>query len=269
MTHTLAHDQAFETPRRLSDFFGQLSRASQRALLLDYDGTLARFRADAENATPYREVPALLGLIRKSMDTRLVIVTGRRANDAARLLGLKRLEIWGCHGLERLRADGSCEMSELDDRVLQGVADAEELLTQEGLSDMLEHKPAGTAVHWRGREVMATEIRQKVQKVWDRLSNKDGLSLESFDGGMEIRVATINKGDVVRAILSEMRSDAAIAYLGDDRTDEDAFLALHGRGLSVLVRNEYRETAADAWIRPPAGVLDFLAAWAAACGGAS
>ncbi len=73
----------------------------------------------------------------------------------------------------------------------------------------------------------------------------------------------------MRAILSEMGRDAAVAYLGDDRTDEDAFLALHGHGLSVLVRGEFRDTAADVWIRPPEGLVAFLTDWNAACGGAS
>ena len=84
---------------------GSCRSAQQRALLLDYDGTLARFRTDADRATPYHEVPPLLDRIRKHTDTRLVIVTGRRAYDAARLLGLKHIEVWGCHGLERLHAE--------------------------------------------------------------------------------------------------------------------------------------------------------------------
>jgi len=39
-----------------------------------------------------------------------------------------------------------------------------------------------------------------------------------------------------------MGRHSAIAYLGDDQTDEDAFEALHGQGLSVLVRSQYRPT---------------------------
>jgi trehalose-phosphatase len=211
----------------------------------------------------------LLDRIRKITDTRLVIVTGRRSHDAARLLGLKHIEVWGCHGLERLRADGTFEMSAIDEHLLHTISEADELLTSQGLSELLEHKPAGTAVHWRGRESIAAEVRQKVHTAWASLKNRHGLCLEDFDGGMEIRVAATNKGDVVRAILSEMTRDSVIAYLGDDRTDEDAFVALDGRGLGVLVRTEFRETEADVWLRPPEGVLTFLTAWLAACGGAS
>lgn len=271
MTHAQTYkiNPLVDTQRRLPDFFERLARAPERALLLDYDGTLARFCTDADRATPYREVPPLLDRIRKHTNTRMVIVTGRRAYDAARLLGLKHVEVWGCHGLERLHANGTYEMPGIDERLLETISEADELLISEGLLDLLEHKPAGTAIHWRGREAISAEVKRKVQNVWLRLPNKDGLRLEAFDGGMEIRVAATNKGNVVRAILSELGPDAALAYLGDDRTDEDAFLALQGRGLSVLVRGEFRETAADVWLRPPDGLVAFLTDWSAACGGAS
>lgn len=265
---TYSPETSVDVQRRLSAFFEQLASATERALLLDYDGTLARFCTDAEHATPYRDVPPLLDRIRKHTATRVVIVTGRRAFDACRLLGLKHVEVWGCHGMERLHPDGTIEMPVVDDRLLQTISEADQLLNAEGLSQLLEHKPAGTAIHWRGREAIAADVSQKVQTVWSRLPDKDGLRLEPFDGGLEIRVAATNKGHVVRTILSELGRDAAVAYLGDDRTDEDAFLALAGHGLSVLVRDEFRDTAADVWIRPPEGLIDFLTAWNAACGGA-
>jgi trehalose 6-phosphate phosphatase len=262
-------ETSVDVQRRLSEFFGKLSRAQERALLLDYDGTLARFCVDADRATPYLEVPPLLDRIRKHTGTRLVIVTGRRACDAARLLGIDRVEVWGCHGLERLHPNGKYEMPGVDDRLVKTIAEADRLLTVEGLADLLEHKPAGIAIHWRGREAVSDEVRNKVQSVWESLRNKVGLRLEPFDGGLEIRVVTANKGDVVRTMLSELGPDPAVAYLGDDRTDEDAFVAIEGHGLSVLVRSEFRATAAEVWIRPPEGLVAFLTDWNAACGGAS
>jgi trehalose 6-phosphate phosphatase len=52
-----------------------------------------------------------------------------------------------------------------------------------------------------------------------------------------------------------------VAYLGDDVTDEDAFRAVKGRGLAVLVRAEYRRTAADIWIKPPHELKNFIGRW--------
>ena len=69
------------------------------------------------------------------------------------------------------------------------------------------------------------------------------------------------KGDAVRTILDEIGPEVPVAYLGDDITDERAFLALGARGLTVLVRPEWRKTAAALWIRPPEGLQDFLTRW--------
>ena len=58
-----------------------------------------------------------------------------------------------------------------------------------------------------------------------------------------------------------MNQAAVAAYLGDDLTDEDAFKAIKGKGIGVLVREEPRKTAADIWIKPPDELLSFLSNW--------
>ena len=93
----------------------------------------------------------------------------------------------------------------------------------------------------------------------------DGLELQAFDGGVELRPRGFHKGRVVERAFAELGPGAAVAYLGDDRTDEDAFEAIAGRGLAVLVRPENRPTRAEAWLRPPGELLDFLEEWNAAC----
>ena len=97
------------------------------------------------------------------------------------------------------------------------------------------------------------------------IPDRDDLRLAPFEGGIEIRPAKKDKGDVVRSILYEMGPDVAMVYLGDDATDEDAFGALTHRGLNILVREEFCPTLADAWIKPPGALLDFLRGWIEAC----
>lgn len=259
-------DTSTDVQKKLAVFFARVSRASKRALLLDYDGTLAPFTPDRDHAVPYQEIPALLERIRTSTTTRLVIVTGRRAFEVASLLNLKNIEIWGCHGLSRWRSDGTYELPQLDNEILTQISEANELLRQANLSDLLELKPGATAVHWRGQESRAKQVERTVEDVWSRLSNRKHLELLKFDGGMEIRVAYRDKGDAVRTILSELGHGAMVAYLGDDYTDEDAFAALQGFGLGILVRQRHRPTIADLWLRPPDGVIGFLADWIKACG---
>ena len=101
---------------------------------------------------------------------------------------------------------------------------------------------------------------------WSDISLRRSLVVHEFDGGIELRVPRIDKGHAVRTVLAEIEENSVIAYMGDDLTDEDALLAIKGKGLGILVREALRNTAADIWIRPPDELLDFLARWLEACG---
>jgi trehalose-phosphatase len=100
---------------------------------------------------------------------------------------------------------------------------------------------------------------------WRSIAEYSGLDLLDFDGGIEIRASLADKGDAVRTFLSEISPDTPAAFLGDDITDESAFRAMQGRGISVLVRPRWRKTEAQFWLKPPDELLDFLELWLKAC----
>jgi trehalose 6-phosphate phosphatase len=250
---------------RIADFLSRLSRARSRALLLDYDGTLAPFTCDPSQAYPYPEIRDTLRRIQRETETRLVIVTGRRASDIPRLLKFTGIEVWGCHGVERLRADGSNEIARIDARLLSAIETANQLVACEGFSNLAERKTASIAIHWRGKEHLSENILRRMRHIWSIIPDRTDLRFAPFDGGIEIRVAKIDKGNAVRAVLRDLGPDPAMAYLGDDITDEDAFGALTRRGLNILVSERSRPTLADAWIKPPEDLLIFLRGWISAC----
>ena len=246
-------------------FYHRRIAASQKALLLDYDGTLAPFHIEPNEAKPYPGVRKVLNKIMQVPDIRLVIITGRWTRDLIPLLQLeKQLEIWGSHGLERLKADGSYEIHSIEQKALSGLVAADKWIDEVGLSSRCEKKPGCLAMHWRGLdEGKVKELRNLVEPRWSIIARAWQLSLREFDGGLELRVPTRDKGDAVRTILQEMNPDAVAAYLGDDLTDEDAFRAIKGKGMGILVREELRQTAADLWIKPPEELLTFLSDWIA------
>ena len=237
------------------------------ALLLDYDGTLAPFCLNRQQAVPYPGVTALLQEIIDDGRTRVVIITGRSAHEVIPLLAVRPSpEIWGCHGLERLRLDGTCETPRVEEPVVQALAEADRWLRDQGLHNRAEFKTGAVAIHWRGLdEATAAKIRGQVLLGWLPIAQSTPMELLEFDGGVEMRMPGRDKGDAVRTILDEMRPEVPVAYLGDDATDERAFLALGTRGLSVLVRPEWRKTAAALWIKPPEGLREFLTGWLQAC----
>jgi len=254
-------------PIEVEGFMNAVAQSPVSALLLDYDGILAPFCLNRQEALPYPGMTALLQEIIVNGRTRVVIITGRNAREVIPLLAVHPSpEIWGCHGLERLRPDGTCEAPRVEEPVLHALADADRWLRYQGLHNRAEFKTAAVAVHWRGLdEATAAEIRDQVLLGWLPIAQSTPMELLEFDGGIEMRMPGRDKGDAVRTILDEIGSGVPVAYLGDDLTDERAFLALGALGLSVLVRPEWRKTAAALWIRPPEGLREFLTRWLQAC----
>jgi trehalose 6-phosphate phosphatase len=244
-----------------------VARAPRSLLMLDYDGTLAPFREDPEQAFPHPGVSPVLQEIVRIGKTRVVIISGRDAEDIIPLLGIEpRPEVWGLHGLQRIKPDGSAELSPLDEPAVEALAAADDWLSCQHLQHTAEFKTGSIAVHWRGLgEYEAESVRGRVLLGWTPIAKYTRLKLLEFDGGVDIRATEADKGHAVRTVMSEMHPDTPTAYLGDDNTDEHAFQAVNGRGLSVLVRPGWRPTAAELWLNPPEEVLDFLRRWLKAC----
>lgn len=246
--------------------------AGRRSLLvLDYDGTLAPFRAERMEARPSRPLLPPLRRLAASPLVRLVVLSGRPLSELERLLPLDPLpELWGAHGWEHRLPDGRRD----DPPVPPPVA---ALLRAEAgrLGDLpperLERKVASLALHRRGLPAPeARALEGRVAPRWSALAAEPELELRRFDGGLELRASGRDKGRALSELLAGESPETAACYLGDDETDEDAFRVLlaagGGRGaLGVLVAEEDRETHAACRIAPRSVRL-VLERWAAGAG---
>jgi trehalose-phosphatase len=257
----------------LETLFDAVSKASTSALLLDFDGTLAPFRIDPSSVRPWAGVSDLLDKIQETGRTRLSIVSGRPAKDIALRLNTRELpEIWGLHGAERRFPDGTIEqqLPLAGERAVLDEARSE--ILKANLGFRMEEKPNAIGLHWRGMASSGKDTKSlhrakgRAMEVLEPYGHLAGLRLLQFDGGLELRAGR-NKGDAVRLILKELSPASPVAYLGDDATDEDAFSALEGRGLGILVRRKWRPSAAQVWLRPPVQLRRFLRDWLAASAG--
>jgi trehalose-phosphatase len=248
----------------LETFFALLESAARRVLLLDYDGTLAPFRVERDQAVPYPGVQEVLQRIRAVTATRLVFISGRPWREVVRLLDLDPTpEVWGSHGWEWYRPGHGLSTAPLPDAVRAALAREWRWLAQQGLAERGERKVASIAVHWRGLALpQARDIQATVRQRWQASSRDDRLQLLEFAAGLELRVPGRDKGTAVREVLAGVKTPVAVAYLGDDLTDEDAFRAVAAHGLGILVGPEPRSTAATHWLRPPVELLAFLDRWA-------
>jgi len=255
-----------ETTERLEEFFARFNGPGRPHLLLDYDGTLAAFRVDRYRSQPYGGVRELLGWIQRDGRTRLAVITGRPAAEIAPLLRLDSpLEVWGLHGAERLYPDGRRELEEAPATTQDKLDELRELLRRDSLGGLFEDKANGVVMHWRGgSRRKAEQIEQRTRELFEPLARLEGLALLDFESGVELRTGR-NKGGAAEAILAETDDGGPAAFLGDDLSDEAAFRVvqrLGRRGLSAMVRREWRETAAELWLKPPPDMLEFLERWA-------
>lgn len=269
---SVAHESQWsrQDAETLNEFFRVLARSSGTPLLLlDYDGTLAPFRVDRFKARPWAGVRELLIRIRNQTRTRLVVVSGRPSEEILPLLALHPSpEIWGLHGSEHLHPDGRREIEQPDPsvRARLDALGAELRNRTEGIG-LIEQKPNAIVLHWRGVSAeKARLIQLRAHELFEPAAQSGGLRLLQFESGLELRAGR-DKGDVVKLLLEQMRDAHShpAAYLGDDITDEAAFRAIKGRGLGVLVKRNYRETAASVWLRPPQALREFLNRWLQAC----
>lgn len=203
-------------------------RPEASALLFDVDGTLAPIVARAEQAEVPEEVRGLLARLVERFAL-VACVSGRRALDARRLVGLEGLTYLGNHGYELLEPgahepeiDGAAaSRAGLPAAFLAKLDGAE--LARLGLRS--EDKGPIQALHWRGApDERAAEARARELAA---VAQAGGLVPRWGRKVLELRpIAGIDKGTAVHRLLVAHAPLAAALYAGDDRTDLDAFRAL-------------------------------------------
>jgi trehalose 6-phosphate phosphatase len=244
---------------------------ARAAVLLDIDGTLAPITRHADDA--HVPEPTRVQLIAVAKRYGLVgCISGRQSTTARRMVSLGSIAYVGNHGAELLPAGGTevevdPEIAAYEDRVRDF---AREVFSAElqRLRVRPEDKRAIAAFHWRGAPDEAA-AEQAVREIAER-AEAAGLATHWGRKVLEVRPpVAIDKGRGVRRLLSG-RDLAAGLYVGDDRTDLDAFAALRELvaagelGASVCVGVRSDETppelleAADLLVDGPRGVRELL-----------
>ncbi|HNS98068.1 MAG TPA: trehalose-phosphatase [Polyangiaceae bacterium] len=242
-----------------------LDASPHRLLALDYDGTLAPFRVDRRQAFPLPGVVQALEALASRTDTKLAIISGRPLRDLKKLLRLSEgagLTWVGSHGFEGQRADGETWTRRLTAMQSENLLSARRAVEALGHGARLENKPSALAFHTRGMESEeAKSLEKTVYSVWTALADTAGLRIHAFDGGVEIRVTTADKGQALKEWVNQQAAGAFVVYVGDDRTDEDAFEVAQGFG-GIGIHVGYGETCALGTLADCEAVLAWLQRWA-------
>lgn len=232
-------------------------------LFLDYDGTLVPIAPTPEAARPAEGVREVLwALLARGHE--VVIVSGRRAAEVREWLDIDGLVYMGNHGLEVLGGEQPPVQE-----AAAGLRDqlgrlAEEIRARLGeiAGLIVEEKGYSVSVHYR---LVAPPLVGRVTQVVRALAERAGPWMVVTRGKRVLELRPSLPWDKGRAVLWWLESrygprwseSTHPIYIGDDRTDEDAFAAINGRGITVAVAPE-GPTAAAYYLRNPGEVLDFL-----------
>jgi trehalose 6-phosphate synthase len=232
------------------------------ALLVDFDGTLAPLADYPDDAQVPPKTRALLARLSRRPRTMVAIVSGRAMDDLRRRVGLPQLVYVGNHGFELAGPGWVSERRDATEvRALIGACSARLRDRLRGIRGALvENKGLTATVHYRmvRRELIET-VRQGVL---DEVAHLPPGKVEIHRGKMvlEIRPAIDwDKGRATLWLLDQVvggvwREECAVIYVGDDRTDEDAFMALGDAAVTIKVGPSPYPTAA----RYAAGTIDDL-----------
>ncbi|XP_057501725.1 probable trehalose-phosphate phosphatase J [Actinidia eriantha] len=277
-TPSLSQDQSswiLHHPSAL-EMFEQITKASkgkQIVMFLDYDGTLSPIVEDPDRAFMSDAMRAAVRKLARYFPT--AIVSGRCRDKVYSFVRLAELYYAGSHGMD---IKGPSKGSKYENGAHQAVLfqPASEFVpminevykallekTKSTPGAKVEHNKFCVSVHFRCvDEKKWSELALQVRSV---LKDYPKLRLTQGRKVLEIR-PTIkwDKGKALEFLLESLGfancTDVFPVYIGDDRTDEDAFKVLRerGQGFGILVSKIPKDTNASYSLQEPSEVMDFL-----------
>lgn len=240
------------------------------AILLDIDGTLAPIVELAADARVPERTRQLLAEVAKRYGV-VACVSGRRASEARAMVAIGTISYLGSHGAELLRTGWTQPV--LDEKIAHWARRVQEFGRELDTADLrrlrvrIEDKGLIVAFHWRGAPDEGA-ARAAIDSIAAR-AESSGLRTHWGRKVLEVRPPVrLDKGAGISTFLAEEDVDSAL-YVGDDRTDLDAFRALaeladNGRLKRVLrvgVRSDEGPeltSETDLVVEGPGGVRDLL-----------
>jgi len=213
-------------------------------LFLDFDGTLAAIVDHYQSATILRRSKVVLRQLVRDPMCLVVIVSGRALCDVKKRVGLKNMVYVGNHGLEVagagipytsfVKADAKGLFRKIKCGLVRRVGKIQGVLIEDKILTISVHyRRVGSKDLFPFKRVFFESLRPYLK----------GRKIEIHRGKkvFEIKPAVhCNKGSTVLWLIKRLRKNNSRQkffpiFIGDDVTDETAFVALKNDGLGIRV----------------------------------
>ncbi|XP_020249667.1 probable trehalose-phosphate phosphatase 6 [Asparagus officinalis] len=276
----VAHDDEYgywmrQHPSALASFeeIMELSKGKQIALFLDYDGTLSPIVQDPDRAFMSDSMRAAVKDVARFFPT--AIVSGRCRDKVYNFVKLGELFYAGSHGMDIKGPNKVSKHTKAQARPVLFQPASEFLPMIHEVYNKLVEKTKSTpgARVENNKFCLSVHFRCVDERRWSPLADQVKTVLKEYPKlhltqgrkVLEIRPSIKwNKGKALEFLLESLGfadcNDVFPIYIGDDRTDEDAFKVLRerGQGLGILVSKSPKETRASYSLQEPTEVMNFL-----------
>ncbi|KAJ7951292.1 Trehalose 6-phosphate phosphatase [Quillaja saponaria] len=274
------HPSALESFEQLMS----IAKGKDVIVFLDYDGTLSPIVDDPYQAFMSEAMRSAVHEVSLGFPT--AIVSGRHRDKLYEFVQLKNVYYAGSHGMDISTPLGSLKYGNqkhqtkaLDEEgneivlfhpaqeffpAIREIMKILEEKTRKIKGSMVEDNKFCISVHYR--RVKSEEDVSILQEIVESvMKDYPGFHISGGKKVMEIRPSIDwDKGRALQYLLDTLgfdnSSNVLPLYIGDDRTDEDAFEVVRqiGRGFSIIVSSIAKETQASYSLRDPADVMAFL-----------
>jgi len=237
--------------------------SGRAAVFLDYDGTLTPIVSNPEKAWLSDSMRQKLREL--AARAPVAILSGRDLDDVRRRVNIDAIVYAGSHGFDIAAPHGLRRQMATEFLPTLDLAENELHEALDGISGArVERKRFSIAAHYRN--VKENDV-PAVERAFDAVAVRHP-ELRRIDGKKVYELLPAvdwNKGKAVIWLLETLGLESRSGgirpiYIGDDRTDEDAFRALEQRGIGILVSEQSHPTAARYSLKDPAEVERFLRA---------
>lgn len=208
--------------------------ARKRLILLDYDGTLAPFKNNPQDAFPTPELLNLLSVLSADKTNKIVISSGRDRYTLEKWLGHLPIDLAAEHGaFYREQGEWHKKLDKIVwDKEILGVI---QHIAKRTPRSKIEIKD--TALVWHYRDVDSWLADLRVTQLINALINpcsRHNLQIMKGNKIVEVKNSNVTKGSEALRLLGKEQYDFIMA-VGDDTTDEDMFMALPEQAITIKV----------------------------------
>ena len=238
----------------LDDALAELARAPRLLVALDFDGVLAPIVEVPSAARPLLASAEAVRALAALPDTTVALVSGRGLADLGAVSGIgSPVRLVGSHGAELDDGEGTGLLDDEQRARKAELASALADLIDGAPGVALEDKPAGVAVHVRNADpavgARTLDAVRSGPATWSGVEATEGKAV------LDLAVVRVSKGAAIDVLRERLGADAVL-FVGDDVTDETAFVRMRERDVGVKVGEG--ETAAAYRVAAPEDVTALL-----------